>query len=73
MFSGFKPKFVKHFANIGEEMKRAFKEYDAEVKSKAFPSEEHNFKIDSEVMEAVREAANATEFKVTLDDAKVMA
>ncbi|SDB23447.1 3-methyl-2-oxobutanoate hydroxymethyltransferase [Pseudobutyrivibrio sp. YE44] len=72
MFSGFKPKFVKHFANIGEEMKRAFKEYDSEVKSKAFPTEEHNFKIDSEVMEAVREAAKTTEFKVTIDDSKVM-
>ena len=31
MFSGFKPKFVKHYANIGEEMKNAFKAYDAET------------------------------------------
>jgi len=67
MFTGFKPKFVKHFANIGEEMKRAFSQYDAEVKSKAFPAEEHNFKIDSEVMEAVRNAASTKEFKLNLD------
>ncbi len=67
MFSGFKPKFVKHFANIGEEMKRAFSQYDAEVKSKAFPAEEHNFKIDPEVMAAVESAASAKEFKLSLD------
>ena len=73
MFSGFKPKFVKHYANIGEEMKRAFSEYDAEVKSKAFPAEEHNFKIDSEVMAEVRKAAATKEFTVTLDDERVMA
>ena len=73
MFSGFKPKFVKHFANIGEEMKRAFKEYDSEVKSKAFPAEEHNFKIDEAVMEEVRKAAATKEFTVTLDDERVMA
>ena len=54
MFSGFRPKFVKHYANIGEEMKKAFKEYDAEVKSMAFPAAEHNFKIDSEVMAEVK-------------------
>ncbi|SER75435.1 3-methyl-2-oxobutanoate hydroxymethyltransferase [Lachnobacterium bovis] len=53
MFSGFKPKFVKHFANIGEEMKRAFKDYDQEVKSLAFPAQEHNFKIDDQVIEAL--------------------
>jgi 3-methyl-2-oxobutanoate hydroxymethyltransferase len=73
MFSGFKPKFVKHFANIGEEMKRAFKEYDSEVKSKAFPAAEHNFKIDSEVMEEVRKAAATKEFTVTLEDERVEA
>ena len=73
MFSGFKPKFVKHFANIGEEMKRAFKEYDAEVKSKAFPAAEHNFKIDPEVMKEVRQLASTKEFTVTMKDERVMA
>ncbi len=73
MFSGFKPKFVKHFANIGQEMKRAFAEYDSEVKSKAFPAEEHNFKIDPEVMKEVRKAASAKRFTVTLTDEREMA
>ncbi|WP_051233769.1 3-methyl-2-oxobutanoate hydroxymethyltransferase [Butyrivibrio sp. NC3005] len=50
MFTGFKPKFVKRFANIGEDMKNAFKAYDAEVKSMAFPAEEHNFAIDEKII-----------------------
>ena len=73
MFSGFKPKFVKHFANIGEEMKRAFKEYDQEVKAKTFPAEEHNFKIDPEVMNEVRQLAGAKEFTVEFKDERAMA
>lgn len=51
MFSDFKPKFVKHFADIGEQMKQAFAEYSKEVKEGSFPSEEHTFKISDEVIE----------------------
>ncbi len=50
MFSDFTPKFVKRYANIGEMMTQAFKKYDEEVKSTAFPSEEHTYKIDDEVI-----------------------
>ena len=38
LFSDFKPKFVKNFANIGEQMTQAFKDYDAEVKANTFPA-----------------------------------
>ncbi|WP_075720776.1 3-methyl-2-oxobutanoate hydroxymethyltransferase [Roseburia sp. 499] len=51
MFSDFKPKFVKHFAQIGEAMKAAFAAYSEEVKSGVFPAQEHTFKIDDEVIE----------------------
>ncbi|MCR4999884.1 MAG: 3-methyl-2-oxobutanoate hydroxymethyltransferase [Lachnospiraceae bacterium] len=54
MFSGMKPKFVKHFAEIGEIMRNAFATYDEEVKSGAYPAEEHTFKISDEVMDEVR-------------------
>ncbi|MBQ1801809.1 MAG: 3-methyl-2-oxobutanoate hydroxymethyltransferase [Lachnobacterium sp.] len=70
MFSGFKPKFVKHFANIGEEMKRAFKDYDQEVKSLAFPAEENNFKIDDQVIEALEKECenNNKEIEVIINN-----
>ena len=45
MFSDFVPKFAKHFANVGDVMTQAFKDYDAEVKSTAFPDEEHSFQM----------------------------
>ena len=55
MFDGIAPKFVKHFAHIGKEMKEAFNDYSKEVKSREFPvSGKHTFKIDDAVIEAVR-------------------
>lgn len=50
LFSDFKPKFVKHFGNIGPQMTAAFKAYDEEVKAGTFPAEEHTFKIDEETL-----------------------
>lgn len=51
MYSDFKPKFVKQYAQVGSVMKDAFKQYIDEVKSGAFPSEEHTFKIDDDIIE----------------------
>lgn len=51
MFSDFCPKFVRKFANVGEIMSQAFKDYDATVKDGSFPAEEHTYKIDDEVIE----------------------
>lgn len=51
LFTDFKPKFVKHFGNIGEAMTQAFKAYDEELKAGSFPAEEHCFKIDDDVLE----------------------
>ncbi len=51
MFSGFKPKFVKQFSDVGYHMREAFKQYIEEVKAGSFPAKEHEFKIDEEVLE----------------------
>lgn len=51
MYSDFTPKFVKKFANLGEIMTAAFKQYDDEVKTSSFPSEENTYKIDDEIIE----------------------
>ena len=50
VFSDYVPKFVKKYANLGEIMIEGFKAYDAEVKSGAFPTEAHGFKIDDEII-----------------------
>ena len=44
MCSDRSPSFVKRFANIGEEMKQAFQQYDTQVKSGAFPTEEQTYR-----------------------------
>lgn len=55
MFSDISPKFVKIFANTGDFMKKAFRDYIEEVKGGVFPAEEHTFRIDDAVIETLRE------------------
>ena len=43
MNTDFTPKFVKHFANIGQQMSEAFKAYDTEIKADTFPDTAHSF------------------------------
>lgn len=39
----FKPKFVKHYATLGESVKEAAGSYFDEVRSGSFPDEAHSF------------------------------
>lgn len=50
MYGGIKPKFVKQFANLGDVMREAFKEYSREVKDGSFPAPEHTFAISDDVI-----------------------
>ena len=43
LFERFKPKFVKRYANIAKEMRKAFMQYTKEVKEGKFPSDEFSF------------------------------
>lgn len=43
MFSGFKPKFVKQYADLHGIMLKAFEEYKKEVKEGIYPSEEYSY------------------------------
>ena len=55
MFSDFTPKFVKKYGELGESMKKCFKEYCSEVKNGTFPKEENSFKMSEEVMKQITE------------------
>lgn len=51
MYSDFKPKFVKRFADVGSEMRKGVQDYIGAVKDGSFPAEEHCFKIDQDIIE----------------------
>lgn len=43
LFNDFKPKFVKRYANLAEEIEKAAKEYINDVKNGIFPGNEHSY------------------------------
>ena len=43
LFTEFRPKFVKRYAELGALADQAIADYAAEVRSRAFPTEEHSF------------------------------
>ncbi len=51
MYADFAPKFVKVFANVGEEMKKGFAAYKKEVEEGTFPAKEHTFKMDETILD----------------------
>ena len=51
LFKRFKPKFVKQYAQLGDEAVQAIRIFNNEVKSSIFPAEEHTFGLSNEVLE----------------------
>jgi 3-methyl-2-oxobutanoate hydroxymethyltransferase len=45
LFTDFKPRFVKHFANLAPLIAKAAEDYASDVRSRRFPAEEHTFQI----------------------------
>jgi 3-methyl-2-oxobutanoate hydroxymethyltransferase len=43
IFEKFRPRFVKHYAEIGQTMRDAFKQYIEEVRDGTFPADEHSY------------------------------
>lgn len=51
MFTDYIPKFVKQFANVGDEMKKAFDTFIKEVNEGTFPALKNAYEIDDEVID----------------------
>lgn len=56
LFERFTPKFVRRYADLHGEMRRAFLEYIADVETGAFPAEEHTVAMADEEWQAFLEA-----------------
>ncbi|MCL2015898.1 MAG: 3-methyl-2-oxobutanoate hydroxymethyltransferase [Defluviitaleaceae bacterium] len=50
MFADFKPKFVKQYANLGDVMQAAFRNFAEEVQTGNFPAKEHEYLIADDVI-----------------------
>lgn len=53
LYNGKRPKFVKQYAEAGNEMKRGVKDYIQEVKESAFPGPEHSFNLPESVLKVL--------------------
>ena len=61
LFTGRTPKFVKRYANLFDEMTRAFRDYGEEVKQGAFPATEQTYEMPDPEWDAVCSALEARE------------
>lgn len=55
LFERFTPKFVKKYANLAGEMRRAFNEYKTEVKANTFPGPEHTVEMSDDEWQCLEE------------------
>ena len=58
-FDTFKPKFAKRYGNVVEVAVNAFKAYADEVRSGAFPDDDHSYKMKPEESEKLKQALAA--------------
>lgn len=58
-FDTFKPKFAKRYGNVSEVAVKAFADYAADVRSGAFPDDEHTYKMNAEEARKLRETLEA--------------
>ena len=54
MYSDFVPKFVKQFAHLSDEMDKAIKDYIQEVQTETFPTKEHTYSINQNIIDELK-------------------
>lgn len=59
MFDAFTPSFAKRYQDFNGLMKETFARYAEDVRSGAFPGEEHSYKMADEVLEAIEKEFGA--------------
>ena len=54
LFTDFVPRHTKRYANVGDMMLAAIKQYQTEVQTQQFPDDAHSFDMSAEVLAALR-------------------
>lgn len=54
MYDKIKPKFVKRYMNLSEDILKSIGNYKKDVESRTFPSQENWFSMDKEELEKLR-------------------
>jgi 3-methyl-2-oxobutanoate hydroxymethyltransferase len=60
LYDGKAPRFVKRYADLAAETRSAFERYAADVRSGAFPGDEHTYSIPEEELAAFEDAINGS-------------
>jgi len=55
------PRFVKHYANVGEKIQEGIHGYVQEVKNRQFPEEKHAYRMDAKVINALTKQEGSTQ------------
>lgn len=71
LFERFTPKFVKRYADLSEEMKKAYGEYIADVKGRMFPGNEHTVEMSDEEWDCLLQKLGQTSPSFVLHDETV--
>jgi 3-methyl-2-oxobutanoate hydroxymethyltransferase len=60
LYEGRSPRFAKRYADIGGEIRSALERFGAEVRSGAFPAEEHTYAMPEEELEAFLDGSSGS-------------
>ena len=71
LFERFTPKFVKQYANLSGEMRRAFSEFTADVKTNAFPGAEHTVEMSADEWKCLEERLSQSGVPFVIHDQSV--
>ncbi len=71
LFECFTPRFVKHYANLAGEMRRAFSEFTADVKTNAFPGAEHTVEMSDDEWKRLEERLSQSSVPFVIHDQSV--
>ncbi len=63
LFTDFKPKFLKHFGDVGKSVRNALLNYKNEVEKGLYPDREHSYEFPQETLEQINEWFEITDIE----------